>query len=545
MLTQEEIEDLHLFVASPIFNEVHRHRDKLRLFELIKKFYPSFSDRELNKLSVGKLLFPERSNPVSELERTMSLLLPIVRQFIAVNYFDVRSVRVNPPSVEEIKESPAKLINYMRQSLALMRFYGERLDTSREQSALVSPENTGTQRHNFFPNLYAHFAEVFARRLNFNDFDEYAFCDLNYFMFSAEYERAHYESSQQDLRLGDNNLLTTIEQLDQFYLLSKLHLINKLDMRRHASNLFEEDPARRMRMDANFELTYMMVEKILHQYKYLRTPGISVYLALFEFLNQPEAGDRSDFLAERFSRLLRNSKHKASIPTSRLMDFNLLLRNYWSTRYNATGNLKLLERTHHLQSEQIAMLGPDQGIPTTHLQSIVFTAIKLRKLSWVEQVLSQFSAERIVGEPNAEIVLDILFACCLIAAGEVQKAHQKMPHYFNYGAIDDGHLYYVAATHDVKIRFELGVLQEEESVNMIRATTTRVKRFKTLPATAKDRALIFFTFANKIYRQKQKSKHDLAQIVAMRDEIANANVVEREWLLAKCDQLLRPKTGNK
>ncbi|MEI6411258.1 MAG: hypothetical protein WCR52_17855 [Bacteroidota bacterium] len=298
-------------------------------------------------------------------------------------------------------------------------------------------------------------------------------------------------------------------------------------------------------MEANFALTNNMVEKILREHKNLRTPGISVYLALFEFLNQPEAGDRSDFLAERFSRLLRSSKHKTSIPTSRLMDFNLLLRNYWSTRYNATGNLKLLEHTHRLQSEQIAMLGPDQGLPTTHLQSIVFTAIKLRKLTWVEKVLSEFSAKRIVGEPNAEIVLDILFACYLIAAGEAKKAQQKMPHYFNYGVIDDGHLYYVAATHDVKIRFELGILQEEESVNMIRATTTRIKRFKTLPTTAKDRALVFFTFANKIYRQKQKRKPDLAQITAMRVEISTANIVEREWLLAKCDQLLHPKTGNK
>ncbi|MEI7587710.1 hypothetical protein, partial [Runella sp.] len=352
MLTQEEIEDLHLFVASPIFNEVHRHRDKLRLFELIKKYYPSFSDQELSKLNVGKLLFPERSNPISELERTMSLLLPIVRQFIAVNYFDVRSVRINPPSSEEIKESPAKLINYMRQTLALIRFYGERLDASREQSIIVTQENLGSQRHNFFTNLYTNFSDVFTHRLDFNDFDEYAFSDLHYFMFSAESERANFESTQQNQRLGDFNLLNTIEQLDKFYLLTKLHLMNKLEMCRRNANLFENQPSMRLRMEANFALTNNMVEKILREHKNLRTPGISVYLALFEFLNQPEAGDRSDFLAERFSRLLRSSKHKTSIPTSRLMDFNLLLRNYWSTRYNATGNLKLLEHTHRLQSEQ-------------------------------------------------------------------------------------------------------------------------------------------------------------------------------------------------
>ncbi len=540
LLTPVELDDLHQFVASPIFNEVHRYRDKLRLFEHLKKYYPDFNHADLAKSSVGKALFPDRSKHISELERTMALLLPIVRQFIAITYFDVRSVRVHPPDEEEIREMPARMINYLRQTLALMRFYGERNHADRVSDTELTPVSG---KHNFFPNLYANLSEVFARQQDFNIFDENTFCDVHYLMFLGEYEKAHYESEQQDQRQGDANLLAAVEQLDQFYLITKMHLMTKLEMRQRTSNLFEADVLRQKRLEANFEISKSFTNQLIKDYKYLRTPGISIYLALFEFLNASEPGEASDYLATRFGRLLLRKSHKSAVPSGRLNDFNVLLRNYWVKRYHSTGDLIFLERNHQLHKEQLALVGPQDSIPSSQFQGIILTALKLRKTEWVAQILNDFDPKKIIGEPHLDILMDVLWACLHFAKGDFLAARAKMPHYISYGVFQDGYLYGTAVSWDLKIRYELDILQEEESMQMVKTSTTRIGRFRSLPPAMVERYQGIFSFITKINRYKLNSGKNQDKIKVLKDQIAQTSVSEQEWLLTKCTELL--KTENK
>lgn len=119
----------------------------------------------------------------------------------------------------------------------------------------------------------------------------------------------------------------------------------------------------------------------------------------------------------------------------------------------------------------------------------------------------------------------------------------KMPHYISYGVFQDGYLYGTAVSWDLKIRYELDILQEEESMQMVKTSTTRIGRFRSLPPAMVERYQGIFSFITKINRYKLNSGKNQDKIKALKDQIVQTSVSEQEWLLAKCTELL--KTENK
>ncbi|MCS7035888.1 MAG: hypothetical protein NZM41_04415 [Saprospiraceae bacterium] len=552
LLTPDELEDLEKFVASPIFNEANRFHDTVRLFEYLRAHYPHFSAPELDKSVAGQALFPTRNQPENELERTMAQLMRIVKQFINFRYSAVRGGRaVRSGRKQNVLQGPVSLLNFARQQLALMRFYSERLlqkPADFPRDIVSDPKTEGKKRRvkraeNFFRHLYDELKEALDTPKRFDDFEEYEFNDFYYFRYLAEQEKAIYESLHEwSAQGGFVNLLTATESLDRFYLLSKLDQMCRLLHLQQIAMPFAEDSSEYRRLMMNQTLTAKMVKLLIKHGYHEEDPSTELYFTLLQMLVKKKP-EKTDLLAERFFQLLR--QHADLVPVQRFRDFNVMVRSYWARRYRQTRERRFLEQiflSHQEDLEQMRRNSED--IQSSHFQSILFNAIKLGHLDWAEAFLREF-APRITATPEPQLVADIGYAMLAFARGQYQQAAQHLPHYFLYGATDDPTLYSLAATLDVRIRYELGILFDEESTNMRRATHKRIKENKTLRPERRASILGFYNAAVQLFRQKEKLALRAATPEQIRREVERVwndldvnPVVDSEWLREKCRELL-------
>ncbi len=556
LLNPEEFETLALFVESPIFNEVNRFQDTVRLFAYIREFYPHFQVPALTKNVVGKKLFPTRSKPENEVERTMAQLMHIVKQFINFRYSAVRDGRVvRGGRKTNITQDPVALLNFARQQLALMRFYSERLlqkpvepPARPEPAAQAEAAPTGKQRRvkkkeYYFQNLYQELQTVFAEQQQFSLFEEYEYSDFFYFRYLAEQEKAIYESLHEwSAKGGINNLLVASENLDRFYMLSKLDQICKLLHLQQMTVPFSEDSDEYRRLKTNQKLTIKMVKLLAKHNYHVNDPDIEIYFALLRLLSK-KTPEKTDPQADQFFALLQ--QHRDLVPARRFKDFNIIVRSYWARRYRQTRDRLFLEKLFRSHQEDIEQLRRNQeNIQSSHFQNTLFNAIKLGHLEWAAVFLEEF-APKITAAPEPELVADIGYAMLHFAQNRHAEAEKRLPHYFNYGASDDLTLYSLAATLDIRIRYELGNLLDTEGVNMRRATQKRIKENKLLPPDRLSGILGFYEAALRLFRLREKLQ--LQQSIncsVMRQELDDIHylltqkpTVDHEWLQEKCNEI--------
>ncbi len=552
LLTPDELSDLEKFVTSPIFNKANRFQDTVRLFEFLRGFHPHFSAPELEKAEAGRILFPGRTHPENELERTMAQLMHIIKQFINFRYSAVKGGRVvRSGRKQNVLQSPVSLLNFMRQQLALMRFYSERLlqkPADFPKNIAPDPKPSDKKRRvrraeNFFRHLYDEICEVFRTQKQFHGFEVYEFEEFHYYRYLAEQEKAIYESLHEwSAQGGFVNLLVATESLDRFYLLSKLDQMCRLLHLQQMSMPFDDNSDEYRRLTTNQRLTVRMVKLLAKSGYHQEDPIIEMYFTLLQMLTKKKP-EKCDVLAEHFFQLLR--QHAEVVPQSRLRDFHVMLRSYWTRRYRQTRNRQFLEQiflSHQEDVEQMRRSG--EGIQSSHFQSILSNAIKLGHLDWAEAFLKEF-APRIQATPQPELVADIGAAMLVFARGRFEEAAKLLPHYFNYGSTDDPNLYSLAATLDVRIRYEMGTLLDEESTNMRRATHKRIRENKTLPAERRNSILGFYSMALSLFRQKDKLSLRATTPEQVRRGVENVlkdleikPVVDSEWLREKCQELL-------
>lgn len=569
LLNPEEFETLALFVESPIFNETNRFNDTLRLFEYLQAFYPQFQDSRLEKKKVGKALFSTRSKPENEVERCMAQLMHTVKQFINFRYSAVKEGRmVRGGRKTNVTQDPVTLLNFARQQLALMRFYSERLvqnpsETTRQQnnSEPASSDKNGKTRRvkkveNYFQSLYQELEDVFEAQVQFSDFEEYEFGDYFYYRYLSEQEKAIYDSLHEwSAKGGILNLFVASEKLDRFYLLSKLDQMCKLLHLQEMSTPFSEGSDEYRRMKTNQKLTLKMTKLLTKNDYHVNDPSITLYFTLLQLLTKKRPEKTDQLAADFFAQL---QQHQDLVPARRFRDFNVMVRSYWARRYRQTRKRQFLESLFLSHEEDIDHLRrTKQSIQSSHFQNTLFNAIKMGRLDWAEAFLNEFSPQ-ISATPEPETVVDIGYAMLFFAQKRFDDAEKRLPHYFNYGASDDPTLYSLAATLDLRIRYELGSLLDPEGVNMRRATHKRIKENKNYRPERRAGILGFYDMALRLFRLKDKIQFGALNCAALREELdeirftlTQTPVVDTEWLQEKCAEielLLKkkcPKTGSK
>lgn len=546
LLDPEEFEQFHLFVASPIFNEATRYHDTVRLFEYIRLDYPEFESERLEKEIAGKALFPERKNVEGEVEKAMSELMHILKQFINFRYSAVKGGKTaRRSSKKEFSQNPLLLLNFTRQQLSLLRFYSERLHQKGSNAGAKSaPAGKGQKvkrTENFFQNLYTELHELLAEQQRFDHFEGNEFSDYLFSRFLLEHEKALYHHHREEIN-ADLNLLAALEELDRFYLYSKLELMSRLVHYQNIAQLFAGDTDKQQRLISNRDITLQMVG-LMRQHQYWQdTPGVVLYTTLLEFL--PENSEAGDLASDRFADML--ARHVNVLPKVRLDDFNVLLRSYWNRRYRSTKDPVFIGRLHGMHREQLQRLPANKNLPMIQVTNMLNTALKLHKIAWALQFLREYAgalneepgAKPPRGRPHPKYAVRIWWAMLYFSEEEYQTAASTMPEYSKYSDIEDIYFFGVAAATDVKIQYELGALDD----NLVRNCMARIERNRDLPKERRDERLRFFRTARKLFNLKTKKEtrrnvdisKDLEEIQAMLDK---NTTVDWEWLEAKIREL--------
>ncbi len=538
LLSQEELDALHLFVASPIFNAT-RPDETLALFEFLKKFYPEFDHEALHRDEAGKHFFPKSNNPVGALQRSMAQLMSIVRHFVTFRYAVLRDAH---------EPNGSALLHEVQQKLSLMRFYGERLrrkDLPPAPSANAAEHGRKNRKaENFFENLNNQARKELESCTDFSDFDEHAFADYHQFRFMVEQEKAFFEelSSERD---GDKNLLAATEQLDTYYLMSKLDQMCRLVHYQRMWRLFEENSPELTRFLVNRDVT-LQIAKNLRVSGFLQQPAVALYCTLLDYLTQSDPTE-AEILADTFETLLRENPQ--ALPMQRVQAMRVMIRGFWPARYRETKDARFLEKIFTLQQQQLDALKDGENLPSTHFQNFLFTALKLHKTDWADEFYHKFQ-HRISGlndETQQSLLLDIARAAIMFGKKDFRNAAKILPHYLTYGALDDIYLYAIAATLDTRIRYELDDLDDEYSERMLHATTTRLRRDDSLPPHRRTERLRFFSLAKELFKLKSLRSMDRRAdlkpgMAKIRQRIDNETVVDWEWVEEKYGEFVKTES---
>ncbi|MDO8365276.1 MAG: hypothetical protein Q7T20_00675 [Saprospiraceae bacterium] len=529
LLSQEELDALHLFAASPIFNDT-RPDETLALFEFLKKFYPNFESPELHRDAAGKRFFPKAANSVGALQRTMAQLMSIVRNFVTFRYAVLRDAE---------EPNGSALLHEVQQKLSLMRFYSERLQQPNLPPApFMQVEEQGRKSRkaeNFFENLNNQARKELDNRADFSDFDEHEFADYHLFRFKVEQEKAFFEEHNSE-RDGDKNLLAATEQLDTFYLLSKLDQMCRLVHYQRMWRLFEEDSPELIRFQVNRDTT-VQIAQTLRVNGFLQQPAVALYCTLLDYQTQSDPAE-AERLSETFEQLLEENPQ--ALPARRVQAMRVMVRGFWPARYRETKDPRFLEKIFSMQQHQLQQLKPEENLPSTHFQNIHFTALKLGKIEWAEDFFQKYQ-NRITGlkdEEQKSLLLDIARAAIFFGKKDFTAASKALPHYLTYGALDDIYLYAIAATLDTRIRYEIDDLDDDYGEHMLHATATRLRRDDSLPAHRRAERLRFFPLAKDLFKLKilrsQDRRADLKPGLAkIRQRLDSETVVDWEWVEEK------------
>lgn len=544
LLEPEEIETLHLFIASPIFHGGHRANDMLAVFEEMKGFYPDFSDTSLTKEKVGEKLFKKRTNPGFDVTRTMADLMSITRHFINFRYSAVRSSRprqnengVNDQSIAN------KVLNDARQQLALMRFYNERLHNrptvsdESSQKAKTTPGKKPRHVNKFFENLYNKLKNDLEKIEDFSSFEEYEFSEYLYFRYLLEHEKSLFDGLINPTDI-DQNFTAVIEELDNFYLFNKLHLLSKLVNLEKHKDFSKDEPDLHEKIVRNKKFM-LHVCRLIHKASDMKV-FIHLYLTLLN-IHTENNKEKADLLAKDLVEML--DKHQQVIPEALLEEFEIQIRSYWSSRYQNSRDEAYLPLVHSMQQRQIERLRLNKkGIPASQLTNILFTAFKLHKAKWAEEVLTLLGAR--IMDADAALIREILVARLRFEQKRYPEAAEALPHYINYGKLKDVVFYKIAAGIDVKISYETNCLLDDKAADMFHTTQTRIKRDRSLTLERREQRLRFFPLALTLYRAKdylrQTPKANVANSLKKVWETLHDKsnpIVDSDWLLLKWMEL--------
>lgn len=537
LLSREEMEFLYLFVQSPIFNVVRPEETRM-LFEFLKNHHPDFNHSDLHRDVAGRHFFPQSKDPVAPLHRTMTQLMAIVRKFITFQHWNA-SEETRGRQHDAVSVS----IHDTRQRLALMRFYSERLHQQKTPVPVPHPStgspDAGPNRRerkaeNFFLNLYQQAKKEMDTHQVFSDFEVYEFTDFHYFKFLLEQEKSFYEGLQEN-HYSDHNLLPAMERLDEFYLLNKLDLMCRQMHHQRLADVYEKDSDEYQRLYTNREITRRLAQ-LLTEHHYLQTPAIRLYCMMIDFLTQDDPVQADD-LSEQIGQWLQ--EYPAMLPADRLRDCKIMLRSFWPSRYRETKDRRFLLRLYQIQLDQLQATEPTAGLPSSQLQNILFTALKLGRINWAEMFFREFK-HRMIGTQQQEIVVDILQASLYFYQKQYDKAADTLPHYLHYGELDDIYLYAISATLDARIRYEMDTLDDDYSENMLRATATHIRRDEAMPANRREQRVRFFSIVSgldKLRQQHQRREKIGPGLAKIRKRLDAEILVDWEWLEEKYAEL--------
>jgi len=471
--SQKEFKEFGEFVKSPFFNKnVHvKH-----LYEYLKKFYPEFKDKKLDKDVVFENLFEGKKYNDGFLRTVIYNLGKLAEDYLA--YVNFRKDDLN-------------------RGLNLLKELNER------------------KLEKVFLKYYTEIEE---------DINSITFHDPDYFFkkYELQNQKEIYmdwtKFKQKDFKNYTTNTVSYIDdELTSYYISKALnHYRFMLD-----KSMYEQ-------IEHNYDFIEHIMEYLLTKDNYFKDK-LKIKLHLYEVLLYKEKKDEyyqilKDLFVTSLEKLSRNDLYSLH----NILQSHCVYMGYQNAKgyaqerfmlYKICIEQKLYAATEHIYFDDL-MFG-----------NIVSAALSVAEYDWTENFIEQYKG--MLSPDNMDVVINYSYSKLWFAKGNFEKALW----YIN-SIRTIKHIQYKLPVRDLtlKIYYELGMLvQSAYQIDSYRHFLNNNKG-----ALSEERFLRILNFLKFYTRLvKIKEKNSLKDLVKLREEVENSsNTLERAWLLSKTGEII-------
>jgi hypothetical protein len=473
VFSKDELQQMELFLQSPLFNNGSRPRKVLVLIGYLIQMCPDFNSKLLNKVVVFQHVFPNENFVESKLDKLAAETVKAVRSFISVYHSGVFS--------EE------------QYWLTQLKFFRGRGLDGEFRYALEQLEKSGAEKgaKEKEKEYYLH-------------------------LFRIEAEKVKYLVNQSDKK-GDVNIPKAIQNLDLFYIISKLE---------YCSYLLFQSILTRIQSPLSF-LLLDEVLKVVYQH-FLNEPVVAAYYYTYSLLRKEKDNAEEDY--SKLKTLLEGNSEALLLST--LKAIHSYMRAYIADRYNqgeteCLSELFLLFKEH---TRQGTIYQEQDLILAGTVQNAVTVALKLGQHDWAVDFLQQHRRS-IVGANDPEAIYHFNLANCLFHKGDFDQAERLLT-LFTFKE-----MFYKLAARRLEIK-----LHYETQSPLLDARLDAFKNFlhEIKPILQPDKILPNNHFTD-LMRQmlSPKTLGNKSRIKSLIEKIqTQKSVAEREWLLQKLEEQL-------
>ena len=467
---KEELVRFADFMASPYLNYGRQAKEAAALFHYIHQLAPAYSEEALAKERVFKAIYPEQTFSAGKLNKLMTYLLKLVHHFIYTE---------SQKSKEEISKE-----------LAVAQFYRERR----------------------LATTYQNHLKKFQRYLKEERPSNQAYLHN---CFLIEREIFTFESSQNKRKL-DLHLPQTIQQLDVYYLFTKLEYTVLL-------------LAQNIHTSINLKATILDAEQLFQLnaiQERLEEPALRILYQAYQFLKHYKEDSTEAFF--ELKRLLKNYPNSLSFEQKK--NLYALLRIYISGKCNQ-GQEELLPEAFRLYREHLeeGFLFQNGKLSPSIIRNLVSLGLLTEQFDWVTSFLETYK-NKITGTQNPKEVYNFNLANFYFNTQKYEQALELL----NYDYDD---LYYKLAAKrmEIKIYFDLNSPLLEPKLDAFKVYIFRVSKEK-LPDKPKQGNNNFVDLLRQIL--SPKTMYNELRINKLIEQVnAKKIVAEKLWLIEKLNQL--------
>jgi len=468
-----EFKEFGEFVKSPFFNKnIHVKQ----LYEYLKKFYPDFKDKRLDKEIVFKSLFDGKKYNDGFLRTVIYNLGKLAEDYLA--YINFRKDDLNR-GLNLLKE-----LNERKLEKVFLKYYNE---IEEDINAITF-----------------HDPEYFFKKYELQNQKE-IYMDWTKF-------------KQKDFKNYTTNTITYIDdELTSYYLSKALnHYRFMLD-----KNMYEQ-------IEQNYDFIEHIMDYLLNKDTYFKEK-LKIKLHLYEVLLIKEKKEEHYTILKN---IFVSSFEKLS--KSDLYSLHNVLQSYcvYMGYQNKTGYSKerfglykiCLEHKLYAAAEHIYF-------DDLMFANIVSSALAVKEFEWAERFTEQY--KDMLSPENTDVVVNYSYSRLYFSKNDFEKA---LWYINNIRSIK--HIQYKLPVRDLtlKIYYELGMLaQSAYQIDSYRHFLNNNKG--SLSEERFKRILNFLRFYTRLV--KIKEKNSLKDIGKLNDEIENSpNTLERTWLLSKTGEMI-------
>ncbi len=465
-LNKRELSKFLEYISSPFFN---KHGKITELARYIAKYHPNFEHTALEKSKVIQRLFPKQKISILKLNNLISDLLKLLEGYL---------IEI------ELKEQTAynkKLLLHQLLRRGLKKNFQRTL-----RAALAQQEKQNIRDHTFFYQNY------------------------------VLQEEANFYYIAQGRRLKDESLQKKVDQLDIFYLATKLRDSCEMISRTNV-------------IDVTYELH--LLDELLEYLKnnlsnYEKYPAITIYYQILMSLlysDEPQHYQRLILLLEQHAQQFSHGEARG------MYDY---AQNYCIKQIN-NGNSEYLNEIFLLFQRllETKIILENNILAEWDYKNIVTVGLRLRKFEWTEQFIHAYKSYLI------ETVAENAFAYNLASLYYSQKKYDKSLQLLHQVEFTDVVYYLGAKSLLLKIYYDTDSSTAFYSViDTVKVYLLRSKLVSVYQRKIYQNLLKFAKKAYKIkenigYESKEKIEKDLTQLQKLLEE--NQQTANMNWLREK------------